>query len=206
MILQLSNILFTMHANQFFKGLYINLPCGAVATVLLLVVTLPRQPAKASEARTLLSILGRLDLVGFSLFAPGSVQFLLALQWGGTRFAWHSATIIGLFGRSFGTLLAFIAWEHHMGSDAMIPLSIISRRVIWSSCANIGFIMGTSLIISYYLPIYFQAVRNATPALSGVYLLPSIISSISFVIATGAIRTYISQHPKYFSLGSTEHS
>ncbi|KAL9065886.1 MAG: hypothetical protein Q9161_007939 [Pseudevernia consocians] len=38
-----------------------------------------------------------LDLVGFSIFAPALIMLLLALQWGGTTFAWNSSQIIGLF-------------------------------------------------------------------------------------------------------------
>ena len=42
-----------------------------------------------------------------------------------------------------------------------------------------------SQIVNYYLPIYFQAVRGASPTMSGVDLLPSIISQMIFAIVSG---------------------
>lgn len=74
-----------------------------------------------------------------------------------------------------------------MGNEAMIPLPLIRRRVIWSSCLNYACLFGSMLITTYYLPIYFQAVRNATPTLSGVDLLPSILSSVLFGIICGGL-------------------
>jgi hypothetical protein len=74
-----------------------------------------------------------------------------------------------------------------MGDEAMIPLSIIRRRVVWSSSLNYACFAGSMLILTYYLPIYFQAVWNATPTISGVNLLPVIISTILFGIITGGL-------------------
>jgi hypothetical protein len=74
-----------------------------------------------------------------------------------------------------------------MGAKAMIPLSIIRRRVIWSSCMNYACFTGSLLTATYYLPIYFQAVRNASPTMSGVDLLPSIITTVLFGIITGGL-------------------
>jgi nitrate/nitrite transporter NarK len=74
-----------------------------------------------------------------------------------------------------------------MGDEAMIPFSIIRRRVLWSTCINYGCFMGSMLTLTYYLPIYFQAVRDASPTMSGVDLLPSIISTILFGILGGTL-------------------
>lgn len=167
------------------SGFYINLPVGGLVVILLLFfLTVPA--GKGAGQGTFLSRLLKLDLIGFFFFAPAAIQFILALEWGGNKFPWHSATIIGLFCGSFGTLLVFLAWESHMGGKAMIPLSIIRRRVIWSSCLNYGCFMGSVLTVTYYLPIYFQSVKNASPTLSGVDLLPSIISTALFGPLTGA--------------------
>ncbi|KAK9312057.1 major facilitator superfamily domain-containing protein [Lipomyces starkeyi] len=171
-------------ANRIEIGFYINLPCGGLAAFLLLFISVPNKDAKG---QTFINRLLKLDLIGFLLFAPAAILFILALEWGGTRYAWKSATIIGLFCGSFGTLLVFVAWQHRMGDKAMIPLTIIKRRVIWSSCIHFAFFMGAMLTATYYLPLYFQAVRNASPLMSGVDLLPSIISTALFSIVAGAL-------------------
>jgi hypothetical protein len=68
----------------------------------------------------------------------------------------------------------------------MIPLALIKRRVIWSSCINYAFFIGSMLTSTYYLPIYFQSIKNASPLMSGVDLLPSILSTVLAGIITGA--------------------
>jgi hypothetical protein len=166
-------------------GFYINLPCGALVAVLLFFVSIPR--TKDSTQRTIVNRVLSLDLIGFSFFASAAIQFILALEWGGGRYPWSSTTVIGLFCGSFSTTLVFVAWEYRMGDKAMIPLSIIRRRVVWSSCINYACFVGSMLSATYYLPIYFQAVRNASPLMSGVDLLPSIVSTALFGILTGAL-------------------
>ncbi|OCK76093.1 efflux pump [Lepidopterella palustris CBS 459.81] len=167
---------------------YINLPIGAVSSILLLLIKIPdRLNRKTADKPTALSILSKLDPIGFFLFASFAVMFLLALEWGGTTYPWNNATIIGLFCGSGGTLVIFVAWEHRVGDDAMIPYSMVRKRVIWSSSSVAFFFFGALLIFSYYLPIYFQAVKGVSPALSGVYLLPGILSQILMVLVSGAL-------------------
>lgn len=53
----------------------------------------------------------------------------------------------------------------------------------------------------YYLPLYFQAVRDATPLLSGVYLLPTALSLAFASIGTGIVvgKTGMFLPPIYFA-------
>jgi len=44
---------------------------------------------------------------------------------------------------------------------------------------------------SYYMAIYFQADKGVSPMLSGVYLLPSILSQMLFGIAAGGLGNFI---------------
>ena len=120
-------------------------------------------------------------------------MFLLALEWGGTKYAWHSATVIGLFCGSGGNLAIFLAWEYKRGDTAMIPLGMVKQRIIWTSCVVMFFFGGALLISSYYLAIYFQAVRGVTPLLSGVYLLPSILSQMVMAVLSGFLGSYCSK-------------
>jgi nitrate/nitrite transporter NarK len=131
-----------------------------------------------------------LDLLGFLLFVPWAIMLLLALQWGGTEHAWNSATIIGLFCGAGAMLVVFAAWEYHAGDNAMIPYSMVKIRVVWCSCLVITFFFGMQLTTSYYLPIYFQAVKGVSPSLSGVYVLPSILVMMLGAIIGGILRKY----------------
>jgi hypothetical protein len=133
-------------------------------------------------------VIPQLDLFGFLLFIPSAVMILLALQFGsGNTFAWDSATIVGLLVGGVVMAIIFIAWEWRMGELAMLPGNLIKQRVVWTSA---GFGMGNMVCViaaSNYLPTYFQAVRADSPTMSGVHVLPSILSQLLCVVTSGAL-------------------
>lgn len=129
----------------------------------------------------------KLDVVGFVFFAGAAIQLLLALQFGGNQHSWKSSQVIGLFCGSAATLLVFVFVEYRKGQNAMIPLQLVKQRFLWSGSLVMFFSVSTSFCASYYLPIYFQAVKEASPSLSGVYLLPTIISQVIFVVLSGTM-------------------
>ena len=169
---------------------YINLPIGGLTAALLLLIAIPDRTAETRDVTLITIFREKLDLLGFAIFAPAAIQFLLALQWGGDRYRWDSATVIGLLCGSAGTLCVFLVWEWHRGDAAMIPFSLIQNRVVWCSCLVMFFFMGGMLSMSYYLPIYFQAVKGVSPTLSGVYLLPSILSQMFLSILCGWLGSF----------------
>lgn len=154
----------------------------------ILFITFPEMVKKEPFSWKLASkVLPELDLMGFALFAPASVMFLLALQFGsGDTFAWSSATIIGLFIGAAATAALFIAWEARVGARAMIPGAMLKQRIVWTSCAYGAAMMSVSIIASNWLPTYFQAVKGEGATLSGIHILPGILSAVFFVVLTGA--------------------
>ncbi|KAG6986530.1 hypothetical protein G7Y79_00078g099840, partial [Physcia stellaris] len=76
---------------------YINLPIGGVTAAILLLIKIPDRTAQHKGTPLPTILRERLDLLGFAIFAPAAIQFLLALQWGGTKYRWNSPTVIGLF-------------------------------------------------------------------------------------------------------------
>ena len=164
------------------------MPIGAVAAIFLMVITIPDHNNRTSGERDpILKRLGKLDLFGFVLFAPAAIMILMALQWGGSKFPWHSATIIGLFVGGFAMVFVFLGWEYRVGDKAMIPFSMMRVRIVWASCLSHAFFFGAMLIFSYYLPIYFQSVKGVSPSRSGVYMLPAIVTQMIFSILSGVL-------------------
>jgi MFS family permease len=166
----------------------INLPIGGVAAVLILLIRIPEIVKKETISwRLVRKVIPQLDLVGFALFAPAAVMFLMALQLGsGNTHAWDSAIIIGLFCGAGVAALVFIAWETRMRDMAMIPGSMLRKRIVWTSCVFGSALTCCSIVASNWLPTYFQAVKGEGPTLSGVHTLPSILSALLFVVVTGA--------------------
>ncbi|KAI4942276.1 hypothetical protein J4E91_010250 [Alternaria rosae] len=145
---------------------YMNLPIGGVAAALIAFVPIPERTKKPRITLSLVrKIIPDLDLLGFALFVPPSVMLLLALQLGsGGKYAWNSSIIIGLFCGAGVCAILFILWERRMGDQAMLPASV-------------------------WMPTYFQAVKGNGPTDSGVHILPSILSQLLVVIASGAAVT-----------------
>lgn len=169
-----------------FLGFYLNLPLGGATAVLILMTRIPDQRRKATKTTWKETIL-ELDLVGFVLFAPVVTMLLLALNWGGTKDSWNSATIIGLICGAFGTLCVFLVWEYHKGDDAMVPFRLFRRRIT-VSCYLTGFFQAGALAdITYYLPLWFQSARQATATMSGVDVLPTIGCQILLSGITAAL-------------------
>ncbi|KAI1746389.1 major facilitator superfamily domain-containing protein [Xylaria scruposa] len=176
---------------------YINLPLGALVAIPVILIHIPEQRTKDKASRVLPHLHRHLDLVGFALFAPAVVQLLLALQYGGVHFPWNSSQVIGLFVGAGATFIVWCIWNYHKGDDALIPVSIVKKQVVWTSAINYALVLSTLFGTSYFLPIYFQAVKGVNAILSGVYLLPTILSQLVFAIASGVLVTKIGFVPPF---------
>ncbi|KUJ12632.1 MFS multidrug transporter [Mollisia scopiformis] len=176
---------------------FINLPIGAVVAGILLLIQVPtRLAGKVPLTATFRSIFHVFDIGGFLLFAPSIIMCLLALEWGGSTYPWDSAKIIGLFCGAAGNFALFLYWEHRKGEGAMIPLAMFKNRIVWTSVVVAFFLGATMLITSYYMAIYFQAVRGRSPTMSGVDVVVGIVTTLicavgSGILAVGRIGYYL---------------
>lgn len=163
---------------------------GGIILFVLFLIQIPDRRVQSNKDLNRRETLQSLDLPGLALFTPTTVMFLLALEWGGTTYKWNSSIIIGLFCGAAGMLVVFLAWEKKRKDTAMIPLSLLKQRVVWSSCLTYGFIGANMISTSYYMAIYFQAVKGVQPTLSGVYLLPAILSQMITAVGSGILGNY----------------
>ncbi|RDW57711.1 hypothetical protein BP5796_12512 [Coleophoma crateriformis] len=166
---------------------YINLPVGALVGVLLFGLDIPEIKPKPPVREVLRTAVSTMDLFGLVLLWPAAIMFFLALQWGGNQYRWDSSVVIGLFVGAAVTSAAFLWWEHRYGDNALLPFSMLRMRVIYSASATMFFFLGGMLTSYYYLPIYFQAVKGDSPLMSGVHILPTILSQVIVTVSTGAL-------------------
>ncbi|KAB8212267.1 major facilitator superfamily domain-containing protein [Aspergillus parasiticus] len=179
----------------------VNLPAGAV-TVITLILFFHPQKSPAARTETVRQKLQQLDLIGCALFVPAIIMVLLGLQWGGNKYSWNSATIIGLFVGFAATLGLFITRELRV-DQAMIPLSLLRRRSIIVGIIFAFLFMGSYVVPVYYLPEWFQIVKGASPIRSAIMLLPSVSTQIFGSIISGVLAKYIKYYNPWLFIGSS---
>ncbi|CZS94684.1 probable DHA14-like major facilitator; ABC transporter [Rhynchosporium graminicola] len=180
---------------------YINLPIGAITMIVILFFfKAPHREAVKSQGWK--EDIKAFDIYGTAVFLPAIISLLLALQWGGTKYAWGSWRTILLF-VMFGVLVsAFIAIQFWKQETATIPPKIMKQRTMWSACF-FSFAMGSFfLLLVYFLPIWFQAVKGASAVQSGIDNLPLVLSLIIVSILSG-IGVTLSGYYAPFMVGGT---
>ncbi|KAF2215745.1 hypothetical protein CERZMDRAFT_109628 [Cercospora zeae-maydis SCOH1-5] len=142
---------------------WINLPIVAIAFALLVVfldVHNPRTPFWTGIAAV--------DWYGIFALLGAIILLLLGLNFGGVTYSWTSPEVICLL--VFGGLMigVFIGIEWKLARFPLMPLPLFHDRSN-NSAYLVAFTHGMSYIsVEYYLPLYFQSVRQASPTMSGV--------------------------------------
>ncbi|KAL2783445.1 major facilitator superfamily domain-containing protein [Aspergillus keveii] len=161
---------------------YINLPVGAVTA--LFIVLLYKAPPQ-TRSTSLRAVVAELDIPGTVSCLPSIICLLLALQWGGSKYAWDSARIIALFVVFACLLLIFAVIQWRQQSRATVPLALISNRDVWGPALYAFCLSSSFMVFTYYLPIWFQSTKSATATQSGLMNLPMLIATTATSIITG---------------------
>jgi EmrB/QacA subfamily drug resistance transporter len=140
---------------------WINLPLGAVA-LLMTNRALRRLPRHERPHK--------LDLLGAALMVAAAVALLLALSWGGSRYAWVSAQIVGLFGASV-LIWGLFVWRLLRAGEPFIPLSMVREPVVGAVVVAGFFGIGTIIGLSIFMPLYIELVLGQSASASGVVLI-----------------------------------
>ncbi|KAF3216770.1 hypothetical protein TWF106_008171 [Orbilia oligospora] len=167
---------------------------GAISVI---VVTLVLKLPHKSEGLTLRERIYQLDLVGAAILIPTVVSLLLALQWGGTTYAWNDPRIIGLF-VCFGCLvIIFIGSQWRLGDAATLPLRILRQRSVLASFIFACFFGSAFFTYMYYLPIYFQSVKGSSATKSGIQIIPFLLSCILTSMVSGGLITAVGYYTPF---------
>ena len=171
---------------------YLNLPIGGFAAAVLL-LALKRLPPSAQGYRlSLRSAIARLDPIGTMSFIPSIICLLMALQWAGTTYPWSDGRIITLL-TVFAVLLVVFIVAQIVQNDrnTTVPKHIVKNRnmafgTLFAFCQGAAF----NLYI-FYIPLYFQAIKNATPIRSGLDYLPLIFINAVAILIAGSLTSKI---------------
>ncbi|KAJ7254980.1 transporter [Mycena haematopus] len=170
---------------------FINLPLGGVSVcgVVFLLKASPPLGADLTKRsyRDIYHQTLRLDFVGATLIAAAMTCLVLALQWGGNTKPWGDKAVIICFVFAGALTAAYVWWEIHVDERAMTPTAVFKSRSIWAILGYCFLTRFSLLLYSYYIPIFYQAVRGHSATKSGIDLLPFMLGSVVTVIAAGQI-------------------
>jgi EmrB/QacA subfamily drug resistance transporter len=138
---------------------FVNLPLGAVAAWAL---------ARRFRENVVRSR-HRVDYLGAALLTVGFSLVILGLLEGGVRWAWASVPSVSILTAGGLLLVAFVLVEHR-AAEPVLPLWVVSRRVL--AGGNLASLVVGALLIglSSYLPTYAQGVLGVGPLVAGFAL------------------------------------
>ena len=179
---------------------YINLPIGGFAIIILMLIL--HIPAAKKAGTPWRQQVEQLDPIGTVFFISGIVCLLLALQWGGSTYAWGNGRIIALLVLFVLCIAAFIAVQIWKKETATVPPRIVMKRSIaaamWSQ-----FCVGSSMMtLVYYLPIWFQAIKDVSAYKSGIDILPLILGLVLSSISAGFLVTKVGYYTPFMIANS----
>ncbi|KAJ5299273.1 cytochrome P450 [Penicillium atrosanguineum] len=171
------------------QGLGGSVPVGAVSFLVLLFflrVQSPRTPIAAG--------LRVIDWTGSVLIVGGALMVLLALEFGDVVYSWSSATVICLLIFGAAAMALFVVNEWKIAKNPIIPLWLFTSPTkivpyVVFACNSYVFIGQ-----AYYIPLYAQSVLAASALMSGLYLLPLIVS---YALAAAAAGMFMQRTGKY---------
>lgn len=108
----------------------------------------------------------------------------------------------------FGVMMVlFVFWQSHQKDNASIPFRIFTQRSVYSAVATLFFGLGSVQyvcpadllrqiadsqltvvrLLGYYLPMWFQVIKDSSPVNSGVRMLPMILGNVLISVISGGL-------------------
>jgi EmrB/QacA subfamily drug resistance transporter len=157
---------------------YINLPVAAAALVAI-ILTLPRVRTGHTAS---------VDWLGSLLLVVGILPLLLGFTWAGSRYAWGSPQVMGLFAFAVVALAAF-AWAEARAREPVIPTRFF-RVPIFLTTNAISLLLTLGMFgVMLFLPVYVQGVLGLSPQNAGAVMTPMMLSFIAGSLVSGQVMT-----------------
>lgn len=160
---------------------FINLPLGAVAAAAMLFLFRPRPTARPAAALPLWEKFLQIDPAGIVLVVLATGCFTLSMQLGSESGDWHQAGVIGSLVAAVAVFLLFVGLEWYLGDRAMIQYRLLRNKLV-AGTVLVNFFVATAYFpLMYTLPLYMQAIKDASASTSGVWSIPFILGVSALV-------------------------
>ncbi|KAF9428981.1 hypothetical protein BGZ94_000265 [Podila epigama] len=159
---------------------WINLPFGAISMLFIFVnLNLPTPKGSMTDK------IKRIDFLGSAILLATVIVILLPLSWGGQKYDWNSGIIIGLLVAGFASAIIFILVEWKIPNEPILPVHLYKIRNLWATYGSLFFSGMSFFGILFYLPIYFQVVKDESATIGGLETVPFVIGIVITSISSG---------------------
>lgn len=181
---------------------WINLPMGGVSLAAFTFLFSNPRVHGEGDGMTLKQKIKELDLVSNCLFIPALTVLFVALSWAGTKYPWSDGKVIGLF-VVFAVLFgAFIFNQRRRGDSAALPFRVLKSRSVVSGALFTLCTNSMMQVLEYYLPIYYQVVRENTPHESGLKMIPIMVGMMLGLFLQGIGTTALGYYAPFMIFAS----
>jgi MFS family permease len=183
---------------------YLNIPlCGVVMIGLLFFMrvktgasasapvqsstTSPSTGASGTTPNRFKHLFSRLDVLGNLIFIPSMVALLWGVVMGGVEYSWSSWRIIVPLVLGILGWIAFHVQQAYFAKYPSVPPRMFANR---TSATAFVLTFTSSIIVqavTYFFPVYLQAVKGTTALDSGTFFLPFALPSLVFAVAGGIL-------------------
>jgi MFS family permease len=172
------------------RGLFWLICPLAVVAGILVAVVLPPSKVHGDFKTKVKSI----DYYGTISSSTAILLLLIPISGGGTYFEWSSPMVISMLTLGSITMLVFIIVEWKFAVMPMMPLHLYRNPAVCAIMVQ-NFLFGIVYYSHlYYLPVYYQNVRQYSPLLSAALTIPFVAGQSTLSILSGQ---YVSRAGRY---------
>ena len=146
-----------------------------------------------------------LDYLGTILNIGFLVPLIMAINFGGTVYKWSSGQEIALWVVTGIVLIAFCYQQKFSflttKTNRLFPGDFLRQYEMWLLFISMACASGAVFVPTYFIPLYFQFVRNDAPLTAGVRLLPFIVVMVFFGLLSGGLISKSGYYMPWYLIG-----
>jgi EmrB/QacA subfamily drug resistance transporter len=170
---------------------WINIPLGLIAMA---IINNPLKKLPVAARRH------SIDGWGALLLIIATSLLLLAMNWGGSRYAWVSPQIAGLVAGS-AVVWGLFALRLYKAGEPLISLEVLSNRIVLTATIAMFLLQAGSIGLAIYLPVYLQSALDLSPGDAGMAMLGLLMGTVAGASLSGRLVPRFAHYKRIALIG-----
>jgi MFS family permease len=181
---------------------WINLPVCFLSLIMMSIWLRVGGGIKTKDSRETIRELSKIDAFGTFILTGSVVLILIALSSGGASYPWSSESVITPLVFGILGLAIFPIWERcKYCRYPIMPPTIFSNRTSATAFALTALHGFITYGVQFFLPVFFQAVRGASPVQCGYFVLPTTATIVVMAALGGPLLSRWGKYRPIHQLG-----